>query len=1146
MAKVLTYHNLTHGEHWFKADAYGKRQIEAISDPEGGETEQPPTSIPSPFARMDLVRTAFKNVMKDKKLLGDKIDRKLVSDCLDVGEIFFNIDYLKERIQIIPWDQKKDLQNLLGSSNEHHRRLGEVLQLYLRQDAHAYNFDKLQRIYIIQYNYKVIGGTSPSTLFFPSANDLSFVNVPLEKNQLFSGEYTPLYERNEDFQKYMYGLLKFFRSTGSEMPDFRACFREVADYLDANLEIIRTRHPQLYEEINQLSITDFYDHYAELDTGAAGDLVELLGFPLRKKKIEVESVGEVSDFVIQSDKYPGSIRPLVLQNQFSKPYLYVNDLWNKNIEVPYKVKENLLERKLPGQVMTYPFLTVSDLLEPYLIRLVYPVNREKFFDGNLSGAKEEKGYILPIKKMYFDFFDVEDLQRSVSDGKKVFEMEARAAGGVRVTLRIPVKKDYITFERIYMPALTEGEIPEPDEEHNKGVIIENQFGVTVYPFIKTGKQTESHHYRVALIDRDISPFSKHNNYALSFFQNAQNNQVAQKAMKKRSDKEADDRATSQYYVLEDEFDFIQVKNYQAEGIIIPKFPEYHGGNDVYTFAIDFGTTNTHVEYKVNNGNPRAFDITETDVQVATLHDPDYAERRPDFGGSGATLIKDLIPQEFLPRHLGQQFEFRFPQRTVLGENHNLNLDTSTYALSDFNIPFVYEKYPIRRNTRITSELKWANYTKNQEDKRRVEAFFENLLLLIRNKVLLNRGNLSKTRLIWFYPSSMLPNRRNSLESTWTRLFQKYITTERNPQKLSESIAPFYFYKEKLGKSAADKPSVGIDVGGGTTDIVVFQNNQPILLTSFRFAANAIFGDGFNGSSAINGFIRRYLDDIERMLNENKQHDLIQVLNDIKDEQRSQDIVAFFFSLEENKKIREKAIPVSFQTLLTDDDDFKIVFIIFYAAIIYHLAQLMKAEGMEIPRNVLFSGRGSKVLNIADRSPRLNSLTTLTRMIFQAIYQQDTDRIELVQYEEPKEITCKGGLLSDIDVDIDNIKKVLLGTGEPVIVPEQLIKYPDIDDEILGKVLGEVKSFVNLLYYLHSEYNFTHHFGVNPAYMEEYKGYLQQDLMEFLKSGKQMKMNELAGNHDVSVEETLFFYPLVGALNRLAFKIATELNSESVD
>ena len=41
------------------------------------------------------------------------------------------------------------------------------------------------------------------------------------------------------------------------------------------------------------------------------------------------------------------------------------------------------KRWLPGVNLQYPYLTVSDFLEPYLIRLVYPINKEKFFDGNL-------------------------------------------------------------------------------------------------------------------------------------------------------------------------------------------------------------------------------------------------------------------------------------------------------------------------------------------------------------------------------------------------------------------------------------------------------------------------------------------------------------------------------------------------------------------------------------------------------------------------------------------------------------------------------------------------------------------------------------------------------------------------------------------
>ena len=1136
MPKVLTYHNLTHGEHWFSADPYGKRQIEAISDPEGGNTESPPTSIPSPFARIDLVRTAFKNITKDKELLGNKVDRKLVAECLDVGEVFFNMDYLKEQVRILPWDRQEEIKTLLNSPNKHHQRLGEVLRLYLEQDANTYNFDKLQRLYIIQYNHKVIGGTSPATLFFASANDLSFVNIPLERNRLFQGEYVPLYERSASFQKYLYSLLNFFQSTGSGAPDFRECFKEVAEYLDMNLEILRLRDPELYKEINHLSITDFYDHYAELDTGASGDQVELLGFPLRKKKIDTGSIASESDFTIQSTKFTGESPPLVLQNQLNKPYHYITDTWDSHVVVPYKVNEDLAERKLPGQVISYPYLTVSDFLEPYLIRLVYPINQDKFFDGNLT-TKDQKSFLLPLKRTFFDYFSVDDLQKTVSGGKPFFEMESRAAGGVRVTLRIPVKKEYITLERIYFPSMSEGEVMKADEENNKGVIVESQLGVTLYPFIKT--KTESAHYRVQLIDRNVSPYTKHHQYELRFFQNEGNQESKIEARKQRSNKQLEDRATSQYYVLEQEFDYVQVKNQVAEGIIVPKFPEYHPGNDVYTFAIDFGTTNTHIEYKVNDRDPRPFDITDTDIQIATLHDPAFAEASADFGGSGATLIRDLIPQEFLPRHIGRAHEYYFPQRTVLGESKNLNLEEATYTLADFNIPFAYGKRPINRNVRISNNLKWSNYTRNVGDRRRVEAFFESLLLLIRNKVLLNRGNLAKTKMIWFYPSSMLPNRRSSLESTWTYLFHKYIIKESDPQKLSESIAPFYFYKSKMGRSAADKPAVGIDIGGGTTDIVIFQNNQPTLLTSFRFAADALFGDGFNGSAITNGFVQRYADLVEKTLT------IIDANTADYLRENSKEIISFLFELENSERYA-KVLPVSFSNLLKEDEDFKILFVVFYGAIIYHLANLMKAQGIEMPRHILFSGRGSKIINITDSSPRLDSLTVLTQMIFDRVFQQkrgnkqEAQQIELVQYEHPKEITCKGGLLSEVDVDIDNIKKILLGTGEAVVVPEQNVIYPDINQALLGKVTDEVKHFLNVLFDIHREYNFSHHFGINPAYLDRYQAYLQRDLMEYLKSGHQMKVDELLGNQNVNVEETLFFYPLVGALNRLAYTITTEL------
>ena len=110
------------------------------------------------------------------------------------------------------------------------------------------------------------------------------------------------------------------------------------------------------------------------------------------------------------------------------------------------------------------------------------------------------------------------------------------------------------------------------------------------------------------------------------------------------------------------------------------------------------------------------------------------------------LLIDIIPQEIIPLEVNSNSEFNFPLRTAINSNINLDIDKETYALADFNIPFVYEKYAIVKNTKTRTNLKWSNF-KNPNETKVIDAFFENLLLLIRNKVLLNGGDLNKTKLI---------------------------------------------------------------------------------------------------------------------------------------------------------------------------------------------------------------------------------------------------------------------------------------------------------------------------------------------------------------------------------------------------------------
>ncbi|WP_298423530.1 cell division protein FtsA [uncultured Kordia sp.] len=1145
MAKVFRLFKDRDLQDWEdRGEAYGPSIIEDIKNPDGDYSKNDPTSVPSPFARIDLARAAFKYVVDSKDFNGTTIYHKLVSDCLDVAELFFNVDKLGDRAQILSWDKEIDLNKLLESNNPKHRLYGETLDLFLKQDAQSNNFDKLKKLYFVIYDNKIVGGTSPTTLFFSSANDLSFASIDNGNTVLFDKKLTPLYQRDLEFQKYLYLLF-------SAYPELATSMRDFSSYLADNLKILDNTNNALYKEITDYEATDarelitiLNNTYDALDTGAQGSKLEVLGNPLKKVKIADRKIliEENSEFVINSNK--SALKPLVLQNNFSDSLVYtdINVLWNSNWKVPYHDERSMDERTLPEQIDKYPYLTVSDFLQPNLIRLNYPINKEKYFDGNVryEGGDQTKSFILPLKNEFFNYFNTSDLQRSMHDGKPMFEMVVYP-NSVEVYIRIPIRGNvsvnYITFWRTYdnPTAKDDGTFvtKKSDITKNKGSVTENSISLVVYPFIKVNDEEKSF-YRIMFLDNDISHNKKDLNYNLAFYNNQGNNPIKLKDKKNRSEK-SDIYIQTDFYVLENKFDYIEVGNENSYGIIIPLLIQVSQGTDSFSFAIDFGTTNTHIEYKINSEkNIKPLDINIKDVQYATMFS---SEILGDSRFFEANNMSEFIRHELFPSLINSESEFNFPTRTVLNESKKLNIQKSTYSLADFNIPFDYEKYVSKDNSEISTNLKWSN---DDENLIRIERYFENLLFLIRTKILRNNGKLSKTKLTWFYPSSMSSTRRDDLGKLWNELFKKYISEDNIPTGLSESIAPYYFYMKKRGISAANKPVVGIDIGGGTSDIVIYQGKKPILLSSVRFAANTVFGDAYGNSPETNGFVLKFKELFYNLLETNELNDLCAVLEQISHKEKSEDISTYLFSLENNKSILENNIPISYNQKLVKDDELKIVFLTFFASIMYHVAKLMKANDLIIPKNIIFSGTGSKMLSLADGSVDHNKLKKLTELIFKKVYKHDEiSKIVIEQDKNPKEITCKGGLLIDVDIeDVEDIKTVLLGDNENTLVPRESFKYSEIENHPkLDNVVKEVNNFINILFEIHEDFNFSKNFGINARHIDDYKEILKDDLMGYLKEGIQSKIDELQGNTKIDIEESLFFYPLVGAINKLAYKIS---------
>ena len=95
-----------------------------------------------------------------------------------------------------------------------------------------------------------------------------------------------------------------------------------------------------------------------------------------------------------------------------------------------------------------------------------------------------------------------------------------------------------------------------------------------------------------------------------------------------------------------------------------------------------------------------------------------------------------------------------------------------------------------------------------------------------------------------------------------------------------------------------------------------------------------------------------------------------------------------------------------------------------------------------------------------------------------------------------------------------------------------------DQSIKKDVIEEVKEFFKLIFEIDSnEFSFSRKFDSNPAHIDKYKEIIKKDLEDKLNDGLKEKEKELYGNKNAELEETLFFYPLVGVLNNLAFEIS---------
>ena len=1124
MAKVFRLHNAGADTivGWGNSSQYNSTIINSITDPAGATATREITSIPSPFARMDLVKEAFAFVNRIG-LDGNTIHHKMVSHALDIAQIFFNFDNYKEAglLELVKWDVN-EVNNLRNSMDSQHRLLGQTFDLFMNSDSRQFNFDAMQGLYMLRYvgpgapdQMTIIGSTSPASLFYTSANGHDFLkgNIIFGNHQaLSSDDFVPLKNRrDEDFIVWMYAIK-------AAIPNFATRFPEVDRYL--NLTYGNLNH-KLQQRILAITPNTLFTDYIPLDL-RPGVPVELLGIQLGTKT--PVDIGMTSDFAINSQKI--TIRkPLVLPSDiFARPWLYNTAQWQQSIEVPL-YPEELDKRTLPADGTRYPYLTMTDFLEDIIIQTDSNPNSEDFFDGNLKdNTGGEHSFLLPVKRKYFEYFTTEDLKRDLS-----ITCDTAPGGGlcVKVSLNIPVRGGVIPFERLY---ITDSSMMNP----KNGTIKTKNFSIVLFPKTKFSNGVTPDYVIGVLSSNDnwrprVECISNSGDILSPTLGPSDRNMDAVGA---RVNTAAPMMPMASF---EDNFDIVELSMGNLRGIAIPQWSGVAGGS-VYEFAVDFGTSNTHIEYKVLGTNvSKPLDITESSRQLGTfnedaIHFPSYAI---------------ALKNNCIPLTMGGRNEVHFPMRTLLSYKKATNWATPTAPYITGNMPFYYGEIPPAEYNELKSDLKWSN---DPDIVAMVECYLGSLMHIMRSKVVMEGGDLAQTKIRWFYPTSMPAATIANISNIWSRLYKRYFGSNgiTNLETMPESIAPYQYYQNTFG---AGVDVLTVDIGGGTSDAyIVDSNGKPAFITSFRFAANSLLGDGFVANGlANNGFVSKFRPVINNILQSNNLGNLYAILQNTAQSGISADYISLLFGLKDNADVIDARCQdkVDFLRMLQSSDGAKTLVLIFYTAIIYHLASFIKAKklagaSIQEPAVLAFSGNGSKLLQVLGVATPVGKqmLSAYTKAIFEKVNGHKYTHFDfkiVIDPDKPKEATCKGGLLINRIPSLPEIQAMtdtLMGTSDKEFLSGK--KYQDISKEDWDGLQASIDDFTRVFFELAREQKIQATFGtVSYTKLEDNRQLFASGVK--LRTSNALTFLGLLGSPN-PIEDTLFFYPITEMLNLLAPKL----------
>jgi hypothetical protein len=1132
---------------------YDDQYVELIQDPTDATPRRMLTAIPSPFARLHLFDAAFQFVCKRVNNKADhsgaSVFHQAVSECLDVLELLFGWSSHSNSLKLVKWNANQNLAKLVESTVEGQRLLAEVLNLFLSEDGKSANFEEQPTFYVLMVDGEVLALSSPLTLFISSPNAAQQRRVinPDTKSLYFT-DIRQLHKRAPDFQKYLHWL--FYNNSALR----KKCLH-MYGYLTQSLELLQDENYKLASEIKAF---EDGEAVAQLDGSLVPlrdnekESVTILGAELYERGYSkiVADIAKRSKLLIRTKRALNNtvFDPLILQSNHDS-----FGTFDGKTGIPDVSGTPIDQRILPDSGVKYPFLVVEDMIEDRLIRLPFKMNSERFCSPQCQGfaADDDWSFLPPLKMKYFDYFDPIDIStnaRFISKGAKdsvVFELD------------IPVRGGKVTFRKAFN---------ESKQLPKNGLIVNARMSCAVFPFVTvSGQEQFSDRYWVMLVDQEGEQQYKNTDcFDLHFYSVTKEGEsipipmskdinAEKKVCKtKRTGKEVLLAGSTYFEISGGRFDYMQLEAFASDAdrkthaLIVPKWKERALGNQGAVVAIDFGTTNTHVSWILEGSQdkPQVLTVESRDLQMAVLSAPQKASSDSaqfDKFPSSLAQFEGRLHHEFVPSIVSEKSPYKFPLRTATSEQTSLH-PGAYQTLANVNIAFMFGIERHLDDERITSDLKWSVRSSDSVQKR-VESFIRELLIIIRTKMILNDVDPRLCRIVWFKPLSFDESTKGYFEDLWTsKVAEVFHAPTPNPKLLclTESEAPYY-YHEKAATITTSKPVLCVDIGGGSTDVVIFDQDGkgfgakvPKIGTSFSFAGNALWGSGYDAvRHEQTGIVRKYGSWVEEQIRHLPDVDTGRRIGGVYKEivdsgAASEEYLNFFFSIDDE---------VEFSKKLARDSWVKCLVLIHYAAIIFHCAQVMRSCQMEAPEFICLSGRGARSIEILDSSPRKSQVALLTHALFEAVYGVPIPKqVDLRIAVDSKEATCNGGVLKVELTAVEPTSVVAIGDGceskEQSLQPtyEELL----VDGKSLDGVVANIAAFADCIVRLNRTLSFRAKFGIDVD-VDNVCSVLKDNVKEYINLG--LSRHGYIEKPKERINETLFFYPLIQKLFEIGRNVA---------